>query len=193
MIVIEDKLLHSEIGALQTQHSTSHARRLKRKAKEQIGKGLGDMQTALLDLDDIPASVQLAEVLDTPEIDEKIEEAPAAQSQPRTRQGLIGEGKGAPLSQAQRKRALCVCLSSTALHGLMLTTEKPNKCDCPSFGKIPTLHPILFLPSGHMQQIHSSSIQNPLPKSLASFVLRPYGKPGISYNINAVMYRTTAS
>jgi hypothetical protein len=96
-----------EIGASHTSHSKSHERRAKRKTKEQIGTGVSDMQSALAALEDIPEAVQLAEVIEAPGDDSKMAEdiAPALPKR-QDHQGLIGEGKNATLSHAQRRRAL---------------------------------------------------------------------------------------
>ncbi|KAJ6604763.1 ribosome biogenesis protein SLX9-domain-containing protein [Mycena vulgaris] len=82
-------------------YSKSHARRQKRKAKEQLGSGLDDIQLAL-------AAVEDEEVADAPQeagmADD--EEPQPKQKKPKPKPGQIGEGKGAPLSKAQRQRAL---------------------------------------------------------------------------------------
>ncbi|KAJ7925895.1 ribosome biogenesis protein SLX9-domain-containing protein [Mycena leptocephala] len=72
-------------------YSKSHARRMKRKAKEQLGGGLDDIQHAL-------AAESLAQTAS--------EEVQPKQKKPKPKPGQIGEGKGAPLSKAQRQRAL---------------------------------------------------------------------------------------
>ncbi|KAJ6503419.1 ribosome biogenesis protein SLX9-domain-containing protein [Mycena vitilis] len=79
-------------------YSKSHARRLKRKEKEQVGGGLDDIQLALAAVDDDAA----------PEL---LEDPTAGDVQPKPKKvkpkpGQIGEGKAATLSKAQRKRAL---------------------------------------------------------------------------------------
>ncbi|KAG6911878.1 hypothetical protein DXG01_000125 [Tephrocybe rancida] len=80
-------------------YSKSHARRLKRKAKEQIANGLGDMQSAIEALDqDIPTLVEQSRM--------SAEEVP--QRKQHLKPGMVGEGKKAPLSKSQRKRALYV-------------------------------------------------------------------------------------
>ncbi|RDB28908.1 hypothetical protein Hypma_015413 [Hypsizygus marmoreus] len=81
-------------------YSKSHARRVKRKAKEQIASGLGDMQLAIAALDDdmppaVQDSVHSTEGNDT-----------ESQIKSQTKPGMIGEGKKATLSKSQRKRAL---------------------------------------------------------------------------------------
>ncbi|KAG6879722.1 hypothetical protein C0992_012325 [Termitomyces sp. T32_za158] len=79
-------------------HSKSHARRLKRKAKEQIAYGLDDMRTAIAALDqDIPTLIEQPE-MKTLHVD--------PQPKKRLKFGLIGEGKKATLSNSQRKHAL---------------------------------------------------------------------------------------
>ncbi|KAG6832443.1 hypothetical protein H0H92_001489 [Tricholoma furcatifolium] len=78
-------------------YSKSHARRMKRKAKEQIANGLGEMQSAITALDQ-----------DTAQTDSKESNVNATSNEPRKplKSGMIGEGKNAPLSKSQRKRAL---------------------------------------------------------------------------------------
>ncbi|KAJ3558514.1 hypothetical protein NM688_g882 [Phlebia brevispora] len=89
---------HIEIG--QQEHVSSHERRLKRKAREQVAGGLQDMAAAISTVEsDIPAAVQNS----VPARDDPTEEKD--RQIPRKR-GLIGEGKGAPLTKFQRKRAL---------------------------------------------------------------------------------------
>ncbi|KAJ7181776.1 ribosome biogenesis protein SLX9-domain-containing protein [Mycena crocata] len=80
-------------------YSKSHARRQKRKAKEQLGSGLDDIQLALAAVDD-DAADEPPENLD--------DEAPSqpVQKKVKPKPGQIGEGKGAPLSKTQRQRAL---------------------------------------------------------------------------------------
>ncbi|KAJ8521459.1 hypothetical protein ONZ45_g1870 [Pleurotus djamor] len=73
----------------QTPYSKSHNRRIKRKAKEQVAGGLSSMQAAL-------ALVEQPE--DTSQAN--------GPSQPTPRPGQIGQGKPAPKSKSQRKRAL---------------------------------------------------------------------------------------
>ncbi|KAJ7110101.1 ribosome biogenesis protein SLX9-domain-containing protein [Mycena epipterygia] len=83
-------------------YSKSHARRQKRKAKEQIGGGLDEIQLALAAVDD-DDSAEVPEESAGPTADE---EAPQQQKKIKPKPGQIGEGKGAPLSKAQRQRAL---------------------------------------------------------------------------------------
>ncbi|KAG5727007.1 hypothetical protein E4T56_gene15036, partial [Termitomyces sp. T112] len=80
-------------------YSKSHARRLKRKAKEQIANGLSDMQSAIAALDqDISTLVEQPEMKKTSYTE--------LQPKQHLKPGMIGEGKKAPLSNAQRKCAL---------------------------------------------------------------------------------------
>ncbi|KAG5353370.1 hypothetical protein C0989_007515 [Termitomyces sp. Mn162] len=82
-------------------YSKSHARRLKRKAKEQIANGLSDMQSAIAALDqDISTLVEQPEIKKTSYTE--------LQTKHYLKPGMIGEGKKAPLSNAQRKCALYV-------------------------------------------------------------------------------------
>ncbi|KAG6885454.1 hypothetical protein C0993_001534 [Termitomyces sp. T159_Od127] len=79
-------------------YSKSHARRMKRKAKEQIANGLDDMRTALAALDqDIPTLIEQPETK-TSHVE--------PQRKKLLKVGLVGEGKKATLSNLQRKRAL---------------------------------------------------------------------------------------
>jgi len=86
------------LESVHTPYSKSHLRRLKRKEKEEIGTGLGDMAVALALVDN---SVPVEELADQ-EVDDHMSERPKGKPKP----GQIGEGKGAPLSKNQRKRAL---------------------------------------------------------------------------------------
>lgn len=89
---------HAGLEASSSPYSKSHERRLKRRAKEQVASGLDDIKAALSAVDvAVPQTIQ--EALES-------ESAEATASRPRTTQGQIGEGKAAPLSKAQRKRAL---------------------------------------------------------------------------------------
>ena len=72
---------------------------MKRKARQEIAGGMGDMKSAITALEtDIPAAVLEAT---TAAEDDTAEERPKV-----VQRGRIGEGKSAPLSKAQRKRAL---------------------------------------------------------------------------------------
>jgi len=86
-------------------YSKSHSRRLKRKAKEQLAGGdLDAIQMALAAVDDDADAPELMQPEDS--ITTTAEEAQPKQKKLKPKPGQIGEGKGAPLSKAQRKRAL---------------------------------------------------------------------------------------
>ncbi|KAJ3001549.1 hypothetical protein NUW54_g6352 [Trametes sanguinea] len=92
-------------------HTRQHGggrRTLKRKAKEQVAGGLGDIKAAISALEeDIPVAVQNSVAAAT--------EADASKpAKPKPKPGQIGEGKGAPLNKNQRKKALYVTLPSAA-------------------------------------------------------------------------------
>ncbi|KAA1468153.1 hypothetical protein DENSPDRAFT_833364, partial [Dentipellis sp. KUC8613] len=87
--------------ASRSPYSKSHNRRLKRKEREQIGGGLGDMKAAISAVEK-----DVAPEDDAPQVGNAGEEQPSQQKRSAQRPGQIGKGKGAPLSQAQRKRAL---------------------------------------------------------------------------------------
>lgn len=84
-------------------YSKSHTRRLKRKAKEQLAGGdLDAIQMALAAVDDDAEAPELL-----PPDDSTTGDAPQPkQKKQKPKPGQIGEGKSAPLSKAQRKRAL---------------------------------------------------------------------------------------
>jgi hypothetical protein len=84
-------------------YSKSHTRRLKRKAKEQLAGGdLDAIQMALAAVDDDAEAPELL-----PPDDSMTEDAQQPkQKKQKPKPGQIGEGKSAPLSKAQRKRAL---------------------------------------------------------------------------------------
>lgn len=76
--------------------SKSHARRMRRKAKEQLaGDTLADLSHALSSLE--------ADNDSAANVDNKTET-----KKPHQKTGLIGEGKSRPLSKSQRKRMLYV-------------------------------------------------------------------------------------
>jgi len=87
-------------------YSKSHNRRLKRKAKEQLSGGLDEMRVALENLDSESHHVQPTEVSSEQAIERPRNSlANATQSNPKPSL-MIGEGKSATLTKAQRKRAL---------------------------------------------------------------------------------------
>lgn len=106
-------LLHHEsihsywIIGLESTHSPyskSHSRRLKRKSREQIAGGLSDVQAALPALESEGITVQD----DSPETKQTPQDTLAEDDRPKAKlkPGQIGEGKGATLSNKQRKNAL---------------------------------------------------------------------------------------
>lgn len=97
-----------EVEASRLPYSKSHARRLKRKAKEELAGGnLSDIQSAI-DAVESNGTVLAARTLANPSKDVDPSKLPAKVQN----SGLIGEGKGVPLSQTKRKNALCVSYSN---------------------------------------------------------------------------------
>jgi len=84
------------------QHSKSHERRMKRKAKEQVAGGLTEIQAAIAALEAADTVADLPVVGESSHPNEDAAEA----KPPKGKSGQIGEGRGATLSKAQRKRAL---------------------------------------------------------------------------------------
>ena len=90
------------LEASRSPYSKSHERRLKRKSREQVAVGLGDVTAAISELDaGIPVVVQQS-VFEN-DAGDQAEEAP---QRPKATSLQIGEGKGAPLTKSQRKKAL---------------------------------------------------------------------------------------
>jgi hypothetical protein len=88
-----------ELQSARSSSSKNQKRRLKKKLKEQVGGGLDAIQAAIsaLDNDNIPhedagQTVQVADEVILPKV--------------KPKPGQIGEGKGVPLKQNQRRRAL---------------------------------------------------------------------------------------
>ena len=95
--------LPQEVEASRQPYSKSHARRLKRKAKEELAGGtLSDIQLAI-DTMESNEETLAGNTLAEPS---KHEPSKPPAKTPNTR--LIGEGKGTPLSQTKRKNALYV-------------------------------------------------------------------------------------
>jgi len=118
------------LEASRAPYSKSHARRLKRKEKEElVGGRLGTLQAALPSIAPMPAASageRSAGKLDAPAATvittitataassaklvakSKLPDAPdpGIAPQPKMRPGQIGEGKGTPLTKSQRRRAL---------------------------------------------------------------------------------------
>ncbi|KAJ2920180.1 hypothetical protein MD484_g24, partial [Candolleomyces efflorescens] len=91
-------------------YSKSHNRRMKRKAKEQIANGMSDIQSVLAALEDpLDATTEApAQKGSNKNAMETEENGSSAQAKPTasSKSLKIGEGKAAPLSKSQRKRAL---------------------------------------------------------------------------------------
>ncbi|KAJ3811391.1 ribosome biogenesis protein SLX9-domain-containing protein [Lentinula aff. lateritia] len=81
----------------QSPYSKSHQRRIKQKAKEQIGHGLEEIRTALESVDDSHKSQMKVD---------GDEDTPKSVHQSKVKSNQIGEGKGTTLSNTQRKNAL---------------------------------------------------------------------------------------
>ena len=92
-----------EVEASRLPYSKSHAKRLKRKAKEELaGGGLSDIRSAIAAVESNEEDLAGKALAETSKNDTS---KPPAETQ---NVGLIGEGKGAPLSQTKRKNALYV-------------------------------------------------------------------------------------
>ncbi|KAI0051724.1 hypothetical protein FA95DRAFT_1554255 [Auriscalpium vulgare] len=97
---LKHELFIERLETSRSPYSKSHARRLKRKEKEQIGDGgMDGLKEALAAVQGGPVPNDNGAVDGA---DDGLHEAPAKPS----RAGQIGEGKGAPLKKSQRKHAL---------------------------------------------------------------------------------------
>ncbi|THU91734.1 hypothetical protein K435DRAFT_961558 [Dendrothele bispora CBS 962.96] len=83
-------------------YSKSHQRRLKRKAREQLGQGLNDIRAVLHTVDKAEESQAADNAKDTDSSQNLL------LSKPRIKPGQIGEGKSSTLSTSQRKQILQV-------------------------------------------------------------------------------------
>ncbi|KZV75534.1 hypothetical protein PENSPDRAFT_673771 [Peniophora sp. CONT] len=96
---LKHELFIQRLEETRAPYSKSHNRRIKRKEREEIAGGaLKGLSSVLSQLDDPPAA-------SAPATDADTESEP---QRARPRPGQIGEGKSAPLSKAQRKKALKV-------------------------------------------------------------------------------------
>jgi ribosome biogenesis protein SLX9 len=96
-----NRLLEVEVSRLP--YSRSHAKRLKRKAKEELAGGpLSDIQSAIAAMESNEESLGGKTLAEPPKNE------PSKPPTKKQNPGLIGEGKAAPLSQNQRKNALYV-------------------------------------------------------------------------------------
>lgn len=96
-------LYHIGLGLTSAPYSKSHERRLKRKAKEQIVSGLDDVVAALPPII-AKSEITLASSMEKSNSSDVKSGHGNNKRQPQI--GLIGEGKGAPLSKNQRKQVL---------------------------------------------------------------------------------------
>ena len=131
------------LEASRAPYSKSHARRLKRKEKEQLTGRLGSLKAALPSIAPTPTSSSAA-IVDERSAEEEVDAATATTSTtvtaarsgatvkptqqptitaiPRpTRPGQIGEGNDAPLTKSQRRRAL---------YGLIIANHRFFFCVC---------------------------------------------------------------
>ncbi|KAH9944103.1 ribosome biogenesis protein SLX9-domain-containing protein [Epithele typhae] len=89
-------------------YSKSHERRLRRKAREQVAGGLSDIKAALAAVEDDFAEAVAAPAAENLRTASHDHEGTQRPKKARPNPGQIGEGKKAPLSKNQRKRALQV-------------------------------------------------------------------------------------
>ncbi|KAI0756677.1 ribosome biogenesis protein SLX9-domain-containing protein [Daedaleopsis nitida] len=103
---LKHELFVQRLEQSRSPYSKSHERRLKRKAREQVAGGMKEIQAAISAVeDDIPVAVQNSIAANGDSADDP-DASQAKKVKPKP--GQIGEGKGAPLSKSQRKRALQV-------------------------------------------------------------------------------------
>ncbi|KAI0307762.1 ribosome biogenesis protein SLX9-domain-containing protein, partial [Multifurca ochricompacta] len=89
--ILKHELFIERLEASRVPYSKSHARRLKRKEKEQLVGDMESLKTALPSITSMSGKGSAGEY--------------AALAMP-VRPGQIGEGKGTPLTRSQRRRAL---------------------------------------------------------------------------------------
>ncbi|KAF7969210.1 hypothetical protein HWV62_27907 [Athelia sp. TMB] len=87
-----------KLQSARSPYSKTQNRRFKKKQREQVAGGLGEIQAAIIALDD--------EKPNSAEDDSSTIQTDPSQTNTKVKLGLIGEGKGQPLSKNQRKRAL---------------------------------------------------------------------------------------
>ncbi|KAI0673465.1 ribosome biogenesis protein SLX9-domain-containing protein [Trametes maxima] len=106
-LALKHDLFLKRLEQSRSPYSKSHERRLKRKAKEQVAGGMDDMHAAISAVEDaIPAAVQNTIAADAATDIDAIDGPDASKAKSKPKPGLIGEGKGTPLTKNQRKRAL---------------------------------------------------------------------------------------
>ncbi|EIM83429.1 uncharacterized protein STEHIDRAFT_63376, partial [Stereum hirsutum FP-91666 SS1] len=99
--MMKHELFLQRLDASRAPYSKSHARRIKRKEKEEIAGGLGAIKAALSSMEGVDVPLHSAAA---PSGNQGSSAKASAIAQRRP--GQIGEGKGAPLTKAQRKQAL---------------------------------------------------------------------------------------
>jgi len=99
---LKHDLFLERLESARSPYSKSHARRLKRKAKEQIGGGMNDIKAAITEMEDDPAPEPAQESM------QKSAGVQSSANEPRIKStpGRIGEGQKNPLTKAQRKKVL---------------------------------------------------------------------------------------
>ncbi|KIY45485.1 hypothetical protein FISHEDRAFT_49365, partial [Fistulina hepatica ATCC 64428] len=112
----------SRLESPNTPYSKSHGRRMKRKAKEQLASGLGDIEAIVTAME----SKMDEETPDQTIADSNMPSSTANTADlhpgpPNIKPGLIGQGKAQPLSKAQRKKALKL---EKLRHPLILANEQ---------------------------------------------------------------------
>ncbi|KAI0639733.1 ribosome biogenesis protein SLX9-domain-containing protein [Trametes polyzona] len=108
-LALKHELFLKRLEQSRSPYSKSHERRLKRKEREQVAGGMNDIKAAISAVEDaIPEAVQNTIAADTEDAPEEQQQQQQPKSKAKPKPGLIGEGKGAPLSKNQRKRALQV-------------------------------------------------------------------------------------
>jgi ribosome biogenesis protein SLX9 len=95
-------MLLKEITFELSPYSKSHTRRLRAKAREQIGGGLSDIQAAITEL-----AAEAEDSLTAPDATSST----AAKIKTNPNAGKIGRGKGLPFTASRRKRALYAWVS----------------------------------------------------------------------------------
>ncbi|EMD42193.1 hypothetical protein CERSUDRAFT_147823 [Gelatoporia subvermispora B] len=99
---LKHELFVQRLEQSRSPYSKSHERRLKRKAREQVAGGMNEMKAALSAVEDaLPVAV-----VESTKADVEESEATQERCKNKPKPGQIGEGKGAPLTKNQRKRAL---------------------------------------------------------------------------------------
>lgn len=103
-----------------TPYSKVQKRRFNRKQREQLGGGLGSIEAVI-------SALEEEEISPTSEAQSN---AATSQQRPRAkaRAGVIGEGKGVPLTKAQRRHVLCVLHSNASFWFKSILVERWKGC-----------------------------------------------------------------